>query len=517
MGDEIITLILGNDSFKVDKKRLINKSHYFDCLFSPNFYDSRNKEHIINYDIASSTLQDFIEWIHDDERIIIELSHFIKSSMVKYKTDNFIDLLNLLQLAVLFMTDDLISDITDIIILYWLNPEKVIDVWLLAQELAISLLTDVCLSVCLDRFIDLPISSLIELPIKNLKQLIENINVRSTTKYSHYILHEWMDHNTASTINNNVINIPLTRNSKFIQYMIGYKLESGSNKKGYIYCWDGIQLSELVELKYLKCSGRDLIGLQVTGRGFNIYLVGGEYGLGTGQFNQIIWRYCLISKKWYYFARLPSPRRHMIAGFLSNCLIVVGGVGRHRLKLSSVDILDIHTGKWTKAADVPENFTEVPHYSIMRKKLFLLRSSLYIFYPELESWKTIILENIPLPIAHHFMAYGLVIFMIRYNGRILSRISNIQEKICDDCLQLYKDHAMIHTMSDVYPSIGLFIPGIGFLSILSKKCQSCSYSYLQTDDKTRTDPGNLILDPRLGSFYTIDPKTLCEVSTLDNL
>ncbi|XP_047354538.1 uncharacterized protein LOC124950964 isoform X2 [Vespa velutina] len=323
-----------------------------------------------------------------------------------------------------------------------------------------------------------------------------------------------MDHNTVSTINNNVINIPLTRNSKFIQYMIGYKLENGSNRKGYIYCWDGIQLSELVELKYLKYSGRDLIGLQVTGRGFNIYLVGGEYGLGTGQFNQIIWRYCLISKKWYYFARLPSPRRHMIAGFLSNCLIVVGGVGRHRLKLSSVDMLNIHTGKWTKAADVPENFTEVPHYSIMRKKLFLLRSSLYIFYPELESWKTIILENIPLPIAHHFMAYGLVIFMIRYNGRVLSRISNIQEKICDDCLQLYKDHAMIHTMSDVYPSIGLFIPGIGFLSILSKKCQSCSYSYLQTDDKTRTDPGNLILDPRLGSFYTIDPKTLCEVSTL---
>lgn len=120
--------------------------------------------------------------------------------MVKYKTDNFIELLNLLQLAVLFMADDLINDITDTIIIYWLNPEKVIDVWLLAQELAISLLTDVCLSVCLDRFMDLPISSLIELPIKNLKQLIENINVRSTTKYSHYILHEWMDRNTVSSL-----------------------------------------------------------------------------------------------------------------------------------------------------------------------------------------------------------------------------------------------------------------------------------------------------------------------------
>ncbi|KAF7393986.1 hypothetical protein HZH68_010805 [Vespula germanica] len=514
MEDEIITLILENNRFEVDKKRLINKSHYFHCLFSPNFYDSQNKEHIINYDITSSMLQNFIEWIHDDERVLIELCYFIKSSMVKYKTDNFIDLLNLLQLAVLFMADDLISDITDTIILYWLNPEKVIDVWLLAQELAISLLTDVCLSVCLDRFMDLPINSLIELPINNLKQLIENVNVRSTTKYSHYVLHEWMDHNTASTINNSIINIPLTKKSKFVQYIIGYKIENLSNKKGYIYCWDGIQLSELIELKYLKCSGKDLIGSQVTGRGFNIYLVGGEYGLGTGQFNQIIWRYCLITKKWYYFGRLPSPRRHMIAGFLSNCMIVVGGVGRHRLKLSSVDMFNIHTGKWTKTADVPECFTEVPHYSIMKKKLFLLRSSLYIFYPELESWKTIILENIPLPIAHHFMAYGLVIFMIRDNDIVLSRISNIQEKICDDCLKLYKDHAMIHTMSNVYPSIGLFIPGIGFISILSKKCQSCSYSYLETDNRTRNNPQELILDPRLGSFDTIDPKTLCEVSIL---
>ena len=34
----------------------------------------------------------------------------------------------------------------------------------------------------------------------------------------------------------------------------------------------------------------------------------------------------------------------MIAVFLKNKLILVGGVGKHRLKLSSVDILNIHTG-----------------------------------------------------------------------------------------------------------------------------------------------------------------------------
>lgn len=67
-------------------------------------------------------------------------------------------------------------------------------------------------------------------------------------------------------------------------------------------------------------------------------------GLGSGQFNQIIWRYCLILKKWYYQATLPVPRRHMVTVFLKEKLVIVGGVGRHRLKLYTVDTLDIYTG-----------------------------------------------------------------------------------------------------------------------------------------------------------------------------
>lgn len=60
--------------------------------------------------------------------------------------------------------------------------------------------------------------------------------------------------------------------------------------------------------------------------------------------NSIVNHYLRLLSNIYVF-RLPSPRRHMIAGFLSNCMIVVGGVGRHRLKLSSVDMFNIHTGK----------------------------------------------------------------------------------------------------------------------------------------------------------------------------
>jgi len=42
---------------------------------------------------------------------------------------------------------------------------------------------------------------------------------------------------------------------------------------------------------------------------------------------------------------LPTMRRHMIAAFIGSKLLLMGGVGRYRLKLSSIDIYDVHTGE----------------------------------------------------------------------------------------------------------------------------------------------------------------------------
>ena len=57
----------------------------------------------------------------------------IKVSLTKFLQKNFKGLLTLLQLSVLFMVDELTSDIIEIIVSYWLDPQKVIDIWLLAQ------------------------------------------------------------------------------------------------------------------------------------------------------------------------------------------------------------------------------------------------------------------------------------------------------------------------------------------------------------------------------------------------
>lgn len=55
--EEYLTLILKENRLKVNKEKLASKSCYFASLFSHNFNDSHNKEHVINYDIALYTLQ----------------------------------------------------------------------------------------------------------------------------------------------------------------------------------------------------------------------------------------------------------------------------------------------------------------------------------------------------------------------------------------------------------------------------------------------------------------------------
>lgn len=53
----------------------------------------------------------------------------------------------------------------------------------------------------------------------------------------------------------------------------------------------------------------------------------------------------IMSDNFYQYFSMPCPRRHMVAAFLKNKLLLVGGVGKYRLKLSNIDIYNIHTGE----------------------------------------------------------------------------------------------------------------------------------------------------------------------------
>lgn len=54
---QTVTLLLGEERFKVDKKKLIDNSRYFTMLLSTTYSDHRLSEHIINYEIPLNSFQ----------------------------------------------------------------------------------------------------------------------------------------------------------------------------------------------------------------------------------------------------------------------------------------------------------------------------------------------------------------------------------------------------------------------------------------------------------------------------
>ncbi|XP_043252862.1 uncharacterized protein LOC122397643 [Colletes gigas] len=519
---ETLTLILDDCRIKVNKEKLASKSCYFASLFSHNFNDSHNKEHVINYDIPLATLENFVEWIHDDmDRVEIQC-HSLKASMTKFVNKNFTELLSLLQLSVLFVVDELTNDAIDIIVINWLLPEKLIDIWLLAQELNVKVLQDICLATCLDRFEELPLPSLVELSKKNITLLLQYVNVRASIEYLQFVRNEWIQHHMRSDIPD----IKCERQLKFIQGIVVYKMYECTKKDPYLYIWNHNVFSKCTELKHKQCSENSIMGMQVASRGFNIYTVGGEMGLGTGKFNDIIWRYSLISKKWYYQAKLPIPRRHMVVAFLKNKLTIVGGVGKHRLKLFSVDILDIHTGEWKKGAKVPESFTEIQPYCVKDGKLFLLLSTIYIYYLEGNYWQTILNYRYSSVRVDEFFAHDATLFLLtlRLGEPVLSRIDIVKFTMSTDCkkekyLKQYAEHntfallALSRSKStvhedDLYQLRYADVSDIGIM--LLNDGGDDKYQFVYLNSETRRDLRNFSI-PKSGCFNIMDPDTLYNI------
>ncbi|OAD53490.1 hypothetical protein WN48_09830 [Eufriesea mexicana] len=475
--EEYLTLILNKNRINVNREKLASKSCYFASLFSHNFSDSHNKEHTINYDIALHTLQNFVQWVHHEDCVYIDC-HSIKVSMTKFMQDNFIELLNLLQLSILFVVDELTNDIIDIIVLCWLLPEKVIDIWLLAQELSIKILQDICLSVCLDQFDNLPQSLLFELPAENIIQLIGNDNL------------------------SDIVDIKERRQPKFIQGTVIYETDEKGIMAAYLYTWDGNALCKCVQLHSIQYPGEWLTGMQVVARGFSVYTVGGELRLENGHFNEIISRYCLLSKKWYYQARLKVPRRHMITVFIGNKLLVVGGVGIYRLKF----------GMWTRGAGAPENFSEVPPHVVVNECLIFLKSSIHIYWLKYDCWIT---QRLHCRLSKQIIATltSDTTFLIT-DEMILTRIDIAKEDFdCEEgeCLKEDVDRIVMARIKPIrighsvwYTIRFLLVSGIGVMMLTPVYDE---YKYVHAHTIIRKDYTRTVI-PKSYCFKIMDPCSL---------
>ncbi|XP_071569210.1 uncharacterized protein [Temnothorax nylanderi] len=425
---ETLTLILKEERFKVEKQKLIDKSQYFAALWSMNFIEYGQTEHVINYDISSILLQDFIDWIHNDKIAF--------TSATSYDFEELDRLLGLLELSYLFMTDTclqhlLVEDLTNRLERHYFTPPKIaIRIWSLAQDLNINVLRDPSLALCLDRFNELPLDLICELSRENFLKLIGNINVRATETYLFDIINQWKNHHHDFTVSLEIIE---DKKAKILPCIISCEHINNICEQ-YIHCWDGKDLLELTSFEYptdiiehCSSTGKFPIGMQITTRRYDLYLCGGQYGIcfTQGIFNKNIWRYSLKSKKWIHETVMPVGSRHMIAVFLEDKLYLVGGVGPLDEKLMTVDIYDIYTGIWTSGAKIPTissydspsyfrcqgmstfrssssvtkpnflSFTSFSEYFIFKDTLIIFESPyFYKYFPDKDVWKEIYLGDI---------------------------------------------------------------------------------------------------------------------------
>ena len=79
----------------------------------------------------------------------------------------------------------------------------------------------------------------------------------------------------------------------------------------------------------------------------------------------------------------------MAAVLLDNKIILIGGVGRYRLKLTSVEVFNLHTGSWVTSPNAPETFTDFPPVCVINGIVAICVSSIYMFNPSSNRWITV--------------------------------------------------------------------------------------------------------------------------------
>lgn len=101
-------------------------------------------------------------------------------------------------------------------------------------------------------------------------------------------------------------------------------------------------------------------GYSVCTQGEKIFVSGGEDRLGKNTWMMQIWCYNNFEKSWSTVAELRNPRRHhamCVSG--DSSLLLMGGFGRFRYRLDSVQEYDYHTDEWSDRAPMPEKMVNI--------------------------------------------------------------------------------------------------------------------------------------------------------------
>ncbi|KAE8746421.1 hypothetical protein FOCC_FOCC006916 [Frankliniella occidentalis] len=198
-----------------------------------------------------------------------------------------------------------------------------------------------------------------------------------------------------------------------------------------IFIWDHSRSEkpiQLLPLTKIDQGPTEALGYTVVTRGQDLYVIGGEYLLGYGNWNKSVWKYNVWSETWSFETSLAVPRRHHSVVCLDNDLYIIGGCGKFRVIMDSVDRYDFSTRTWHKCAPLPSSLYSAAT-CVHKNLIYVISCQVFCYYPTSNSWATLNDVNIPAGMSFNTaMPYGEHIFLTGCYSSDLMCYDPIREK-----------------------------------------------------------------------------------------
>ncbi|XP_071447104.1 kelch-like protein 30 [Hetaerina americana] len=133
-------------------------------------------------------------------------------------------------------------------------------------------------------------------------------------------------------------------------------------------------------------------GYKVASVGKDLFILGGQNYIGYGSCIMSMWRFKTLGRlgegNWCQEGMLLSPRRHHSVCTVGNSIYLIGGFGKHRVLLDSMDKYHIPTGEWCTCKPIPEALYSAAA-CVFDGNIYVIGSNVYCYHTLSDSWTTI--------------------------------------------------------------------------------------------------------------------------------
>ncbi|KAG8232725.1 hypothetical protein J437_LFUL013318 [Ladona fulva] len=285
------------------------------------------------------------------------------------------------------------------------------------------------------------------------------------------------------------------------------------------------QLKPFLSLSKINVGKTEASGYKVINIGKDIILLGGQHYVGHGDCIKSVWKFRNFGEpgegEWIQEAVLQNPRRHHSMCTLNDDLYLIGGFGRHRVLLDSMERYHVPTGTWHSCRTLPEALYSAAS-CVFDGSIYVLGSQLYCYHPPSDMWTTINELSLPkntgfssaMPYKDYIYLTGIYTTkLMRFNPRhqlhykkqkgekdswTLETVGNFRNKALNTCIVGHKIYSFAlpedwHGFEDECHSSE---DSKGFLEIETYNITTETFEVVWTGslDKIKLDGGGIIAD-----------------------